>query len=222
VLGVSPQRGRVFNAELDKPGDTPVVVISNRFWRNRLNSSPDAVGQTLRLNGQPATIVVSLRKISMAPLHEPRGAIRPDYSAAALAPELANDVLHQRNAREFLALICLAPGVTIDSQKLLWTRSHVSLTSRIRQLQHAPTKATRDLTLGGTMVRFPEFEPVVIGFYVVLMGYYAHRLMNLGNMLLARAPIAGRVAIPGNRAGRFRLVRQMMSECMLLSLLGAL
>jgi hypothetical protein len=57
VLGVEPQRGRLLSPELDKPGDAPVVVISDRFWRSRLNSSPDAVGQTLRLNRQTATIV---------------------------------------------------------------------------------------------------------------------------------------------------------------------
>ena len=45
VLGVQPQRGRVLSPGLDKPGDAPVVVISDRFWRNRLNSSPNAVGQ---------------------------------------------------------------------------------------------------------------------------------------------------------------------------------
>ena len=49
--------GRALSAELDKPGDAPVVVISDRFWRNRLNSSPTRVGQILRLNGQSATIV---------------------------------------------------------------------------------------------------------------------------------------------------------------------
>src|SRR5262249_44401151 len=56
VLGVQAQRGRVLSADLDRPGDATVVVISDRFWRNRLNSSPSAVGQTLHLNGQPATI----------------------------------------------------------------------------------------------------------------------------------------------------------------------
>ena len=57
VLGVQPQRGRVLSPALDKTGDAPVVVISDRFWRNRLNSSPNALGQILRLNGQIATIV---------------------------------------------------------------------------------------------------------------------------------------------------------------------
>ena len=41
VLGVLPQRGRMFSPELDKPGGAPVVVISDRFWRSRLNSAPE-------------------------------------------------------------------------------------------------------------------------------------------------------------------------------------
>jgi hypothetical protein len=51
VLGVTAERGRVLSAELDKPGSAAVVVVSDRFWRNRLNASPGAVGQTIRLNG---------------------------------------------------------------------------------------------------------------------------------------------------------------------------
>jgi predicted permease len=228
VLGVSPQRGRVFNAELDKPGDTPVVVISNRFWRNRLNSSPDAVGQTLRLNGQPATIVgITPKNFNGALSMNPAELFVPITAPAALAPELANDVLHQRNAREFLALICLAPGVTIDS-------AEAALDTITRQLDEqdpsAPARADkgRRVTLlwAGTMVPIPRnLKPVVIGFYVVLMGLIMLiACMNLGNMLLARGAnrrkeLAIRLAIG---AGRFRLVRQMMSECMLLSLLGGI
>jgi len=45
VLGVEPQGGRVLSAAVDRPGDAPVVVISDRFWRNRLNSSPNALGK---------------------------------------------------------------------------------------------------------------------------------------------------------------------------------
>jgi hypothetical protein len=57
VLEVRAQAGRVLSAELDKPGDAPAVVITDRFWRTRLDASPDVVGKTLRLNGQPAVIV---------------------------------------------------------------------------------------------------------------------------------------------------------------------
>ena len=91
-------------------------MISDRFWRSRLNSSPDAVGQTIRLNGQSATIVgVAPRNFDGALSMNPSELFVPITVPAALAPELANDVLHQRNAKEFLAMMCLAPGVTIDS-----------------------------------------------------------------------------------------------------------
>ncbi len=116
VLGVEPQRGRVLSPQVDKPGDAPVIVISDRFWRSRLHSSPDAVGQTLRLNGQTATIVgITPRNFDGALSMNPSELFVPITVPAALAPELANDVLHQRNAKEFLAMLCLAPGVTIDS-----------------------------------------------------------------------------------------------------------
>src|SRR5580704_7930433 len=116
VLGVQAQRGRVLSNEVDKPGDAPVVVISERFWRNRLNSSPDAVGQVLLLNGQIATIAgITPKNFQGAFSINPAELFVPITAPAALAPELAHDVLHQQSAKDFLAIMCLAPGVTIDS-----------------------------------------------------------------------------------------------------------
>jgi len=116
VLGVEAQRGRVLSAAVDRSGDAPVVVISDRFWRNRLNSSPAALGQMLRVNGQTATIVgITPKDFNGALAENPSELFIPTTVPAALAPELANDVLHQRGAKEFLAIMCLAPGVTIDS-----------------------------------------------------------------------------------------------------------
>ena len=107
---------RVLSASVDKPGDAPVVVISDRFWRNRLNSSPNAVGQTLHLNQQIVTIVgITPQNFHGALAVNPSELFVPITGSAALAPELANDVVHQRNAKEFLALMCLAPAVTIES-----------------------------------------------------------------------------------------------------------
>jgi hypothetical protein len=97
VLGVEPQIGRLLSPELDKPGAAPVVVISDRFWRNHLNSSPDAVGQSLRLNGQTATIVgIAPRNFDGALSMNPAELFVPITVPSTLAPELANDVLHQR------------------------------------------------------------------------------------------------------------------------------
>ena len=226
VLGVPAQRGRVLSAGLDQPGDAPTVVISDRFWRNRLNSSPDAVGQTLRINGQIATIVgITPKNFTGALGMNPAELFVPITAPAALAPELANDVLHQRNAKQFLAMMCLAPGVTIDS-------AEVGLDTITRRLdeQNTSTPAridkARRVTLipGGSRVPIPrQMRPVLAGFFVALMGLVMTlACTNLANMLIARGAsrrkeLAIRLAVG---ASRFRLIRQMMAEGLVLSLLG--
>jgi len=139
VLGVEPQRGRLLNPALDKPGDAPVVVISDRFWRSRLNSSPDAVGQTLRLNKQSATIVgIAPRNFDGALSFNPSELFVPTTAPATLAPELANDVLHQRNAKEFLAMMCLAPRSIL--RKPVSTGSRAVWTNKILRRRRRLTK----------------------------------------------------------------------------------
>ena len=226
VLGVQPQRGRLLSPELDQPGGASVVVISDRFWRNRLNSSPSALGQLLRLNGQPATIVgIAPRNFNGAFPMYPAELFVPITVPASLAPELSDDVLHRRNAKEFLAIMCLAPGVTIDSAEAALD----GITRRLdQQNSSAPvstSKAKRVILLpAGTMVPIPRnLRPVVVGFFAVLMGLImAIACMNLANMLLARSvrrrkELAIRLSVG---ASRFRLIRQMISEGILLSLLG--
>jgi macrolide transport system ATP-binding/permease protein len=228
VLGVQPQRGRVLSAAVDRPGDAPVVVISDRFWRNRLNSSPNALGQTLRLNGQIATIVgITPKNFNGALSINPSELFVPITVPAALAPELANDVLHQRHAKEFLAMMCLAPGITMDS-------AEVALDAITRRLDEQDsslpvrTDTARRVTLlpAGTSVPIPrKLKPALIGFFVALMGLVITlACMNLANMLMARGAnrrkeLAIRLSVG---ASRFRLVRQMMSEGILLSLLGGI
>jgi predicted permease len=228
VLGVQPQRGRVLSPELDKPGDETAVVISDRFWRNRLNTSPNALGQILRLNGQLATIVgITPKDFNGALGVNPAELFVPITATAALAPELANDVLHQRNAKEFLAIMCLAPGVTIES-------AEAGLDAITRSLDEqdpsapARTDKGRRVTLlpAGTNVPMPrKLKPALIGFLLALMGLIITlACMNLANMLMARGAnrrkeLAIRLSVG---ASRFRIVRQMISEGILLSLLGGL
>ena len=228
VLGVEPQRGRLLSPELDKPGEAPVVVISDRFWRTNFNSDPNVVGQTLRLNGQNATIVgISPRNFEGALSMNPAELFVPVTVPATLAPELGNDVLHQRNAKEFQALMCLAPGVTIDAAEAALD----GITRRLdEQDPSAPTredKAKRVVLLpAGTRAPIPrKMRPVIAGFFAVLMGLVMTiACMNLATMLLARGAnrrkeFAIRLSVG---ASRFRLVRQMVSEGILLSLLGGI
>jgi predicted permease len=226
VLGVEPQIGRLLSPELDKPGAAPVVVISDRFWRTHLNSSPDAVGQSLRLNGQTATIVgIAPRNFDGALSMNPAELFVPITVPSTLAPELANDVLHQRNAKEFQALLCLAPGVTIDAAEagLDAITRHLDQEDPLAPAQ-ADTAKRVVLFPAGTRVPIPRnLRRVVTGFFVVLMGLILTiACMNLATMLLARgANRRKELAIRlGVGASRSRLVRQMISEGILLSLLG--
>jgi len=228
VLGVEAQSGRVLNPELDKPGDTPVVVISDRFWRTRLNSSPDAVGQILRLNGQNATIVgITPKNFDGALATTPSELFVPITVPASLAPELGNDVLHQRNAKEFLAMMCLAPGVTIDSAEAALDGITRRLDEQDAAAPSRTDKAKRVVLIpAGTRVPIPRnLRLVVGGFFIVLMGIVMTiACLNLATMLLARGAsrrkeFAIRTSVG---ASRFRLLRQMVSEGILLSLLGGI
>jgi predicted permease len=226
VLGMEAQRGRLLSAELDKTDSAPAVVISDRYWRSRMNADPEAIGETIKLNGQNATIVgVAARKFDGALSPNPSELFVPITVPATLAPELGNDVLHQRNAKDFQLLMRLAPGVTIDS-------AEAALDGITRRLDKddptaAPqaSKAKRVVLMGaGTHLPIPrEFRTKVLGFYLALMAIVtAIACLNLATMALARS--AGRrreLAIRlGVGASRFRLVRQMVTEGILLSLLG--
>jgi macrolide transport system ATP-binding/permease protein len=226
VLDMNAQRGRLLSAELDKTGAAPSVVITDRYWRSHLNADPDAVGQTIHLNGQSATIVgITPRKFDGALTVNPAELFVPTTVSSRLAPELENDVLNDRNAKEFHVLLRLAPGVTIDT-------AEAALDGITRRLDKdnplAPSqqdKAKRVVLLpAGTRVAIPrEFRPKVVGFYMALMAIViAIACLNLATMAMARAASRRKeMAIRlGVGASRFRLIRQMVTEGILLSLAG--
>jgi predicted permease len=228
VLGIHAQRGRVLTDAIDKPGAAPAVVISDRFWRNRLNSSPDAVGHTLRLNGQPAIIVGIAPQdfLGVLPV-TPADLFIPTTVPSTLAPELANDLLHNRYAKAFLAVMRLAPGVTIDSAEagLDTIVRHLDEQDPMNPKRNDPTHRVT-LVEGGKSLPVPRnLKPVLAGFIAMLIGLIlAIACMNLANMLLARGAtrrkeLAIRLAIG---ASRFRLIRQLISEGILLSLLSGI
>jgi predicted permease len=232
VIGVSAQRGRMLSPDVDKPGGAPVVVISDRFWRNRLNSAPDVVGSTLRLNGQTATIVgIGPKDFNGVMSFLPAELFVPVTVPAALAPELSDDVLHNPAKKTFLPLMRLAHGVSQESAEvgLDTIRRHLDeqeSPTATNSAQAAVTDKTRRVQLvsGGTVLPIPRaVKPVLLGFYTILITLILGiACMNLANMLLARGAarrkeLAIRLAVG---ASRFRLIRQMMSEGILLALFG--
>ena len=116
VIGVRAARGRTFDPQIDQPGSEPVVFISDRFWRNRMEADPDAVGRAIHVNGQIATIIGIGPKdfLGVVPIR-PAEIFVPTTSPSAMVPELAGDVLHKPDVKYFQALFRLAPGVTLKS-----------------------------------------------------------------------------------------------------------
>jgi predicted permease len=216
ALGIEPAIGRLIGTEDHQPGAAPVVVISWRLWQERFSLSPSAIGQELVVNGVPATIV------GVAP-RAYRGlavGFRPDLWAP-IAAERRGD------ASPPLALLArLRPGVTIDQ-----ARAEMRVLDRFRidlLTQRSPNlqKLTIDLEParnGLAMMRDRYGKPLLILATIVgLLLLVA--CTNVAGVLLARMSarqreMAVRVSVG---ASRWRLVRQTMTESLLLAAAGGL
>jgi predicted permease len=224
LIGITPARGRLFNPEIDKPGEAPVLFISDRFWHDRMNADPDAVGRTVRVNGQSATIIGIGPKdfLGVAPIIASELFV-PTTAPPSMVPELTGDILH-KNQKAFGVLFRLAPGVSISS-------AEAGLDALTRHLDEETLDPARNakgrrvtLVPAGKVLPVPrQMISVMIGFTLLLNGLIlAIACMNLANMQLARAAARRReVAIRLSvGASRFRLIRQLLTESVLLALAG--
>lgn len=225
TMGATAARGRVFSPEIDKPGSSPVVFISDRFWRERMNSDPDAVGRSIRVNGVAATIVgIGQKDFLGAMPYIPSDIFVPTTVPASMAPELSGDAIHKRDVKSFTALLRMAPGVSLKS-------AEAGLDTLARHLDEETLDPARNakgrrvtLLPGGKILPIPrEMLPTVLAFMTMLDGLIvAIACMNLANMQLARATarrkeVAIRLSVG---ASRFRLVRQLLTESVLLAFAG--
>lgn len=221
VLGLQPLLGRFFRTDSERPGTAPVVVVSERFWRSHLNADPQAVGRTLRVNGHPATILGVAPKdfLGVWPM-SPSDLYVPVTPGASIAPELAGhakpDATH--------VVIRLAHG---GKQSKVEAALDV-VTQRLDNEKPSPGKTRNErhvhlLSVAGLAPLPASQRAVFFIFTSVLIGLVLSlACTNLANLLLARSrqrrqEIAIRLSVG---AGRFRLVRQLLTESLLLSLLG--
>ncbi|UCC73206.1 MAG: ABC transporter permease [Gemmatimonadota bacterium] len=225
VLGVPAAVGRVFIAgEDDEPGALPVAVISDGLWKRRFASAPDIVGKTLRVRGRPFEIV------GVAP-PEFKGLL-VGFASEMWIPLTANasfaagsDLLDDREARWLLIKGRLRGGVTPDQAAagLDGLARHLAETyPESNAGRRFPVIPTNDVRL------HPMIDRALVPVAALLMSVVGLLLLivctNLANLLLARAlarrkEIAVRLAIG---AGRGRLIRQLLTESVLLGLLGGL
>lgn len=225
TLGVEPVLGRFFRADEEKEGAAPVAVISHRLWRSRLNADPNVVGQVLRLNGKSVSVIGVAPKdfLGVFPI-APADVFVPVTSGAAIAPELGGDVLHARNLPMFRVVQRLAPGVRLAGAEaaLDAVRRHLDDEGGIPESERKG-RQVRLLSASGMMPMPAEQKAMTYTFMAVLMSLILSlACTNLANLLLARGSqrrreIAIRMAVGANRV---RLVRQLLTESLLLALAG--
>jgi predicted permease len=228
TLGVEPAAGRVFAAETERPGMAPVVVISDRFWRTHLGSDPNAVGRSLRLNGALATIVgIGPKSFLGIWPQSPADLFVPVTCGDSLAPELSGDAVHRADREIFRVVFRLAPGVslaaaeeTLDGMTRLLDQE--SGNNRDRKPQG---RVVRLMPAGTVGYARPEQRALVETFNAVLWALVLLLVCaNLASLLLARGSqrrreIAIRLSVGASRA---RLVRQFLTESVVLSCAGGL
>ncbi len=209
LLGRRPILGRDFASSDDTPGAAPVAILRHGFWERRYGSDPSVIGRTVRINGTPTTVIGVMPRDFSFPQNED-----------LWLPLVPTPDLDRREARGlWFAFGRLADGATFESAR-------AELDTIGRRLATAYPRTNQ-----GWVPQPRTFAEFFVGrdaslIYGAMWGAVGFVLLiacaNLANLMLARAigrarEISVRVAIG---AGRWRIVRHLLVESLMLSALG--
>jgi predicted permease len=223
VLGVQPERGRIFSPDEygDKPGAFPVAVISDRYWRSHYAADPGIVGKTIRVNQHELTVV----GVAPPAFHGSIAAVAFDLWVPYMQQPVLNGVgawmLRNRQNRNMLGIARVRPGVTVDQAR-----------QELAALAERMAVANADVSQGMSATLLPLSKSphgpqgllagplrILMGVCVLLLGIVC---VNVANLLLARATVrekefSTRLALGANRR---RLVQQVLTESLMITAAG--
>ncbi len=218
VLGARPQAGRFFTQAEDEATDRDLVVVaSDRFWRQRFNGSRDVVGRTLVLNGRSFTLV---------------GVARPGFTGPTV---LAPDVWVPIHASARASLVAsresvwlLAFGRLVDGASVAQARAVLGAVAVALERSYPAANRGQGVVVLPSSALPGELRMIVGGFVLLLLSLVGLVLLvtcvNVAGLMLARLAtrrreIAVRLALG---AGRGRLLRQLVTESVLLFAFGGM
>ena len=217
IVGVSPVMGRDFTAEDNKPGAEKVTILGDEIWRRDFAADPNIVGQSVRINGKPATIIGVMPAGFKFPFSEELWT--PLYNEFPVTPR--GGLFLGANNRAPAVMARLKPGVTLD-------QANAELIAIARHLAEDNPKTNQNFTSASVQPLLKAFTFVglrrtVWAMLAAVILVLLIACVNVMNMQFGRAALrAKELAIRGALgATRWRLVRQMLTESLVVAAFGS-